>query len=545
MDFRQKVVYQIYPKSFQDSDGDGIGDMKGVISRLDYLQKLGIDVIWFNPMTLSPQKDNGYDVTDYRAFDPRYGTMEDFELLVKEAKKRNIDIMFDMVFNHTSTTHAWFQKALQGDAKYMNYYIFKEGKAPCIAPNNWESKFGGPAWEYVPSLDKWYLHLFDVSQADLNWANPEVRKECADIVNFWISKGVHGFRFDVINEINKWSFEDDTDNFDGRQFYTDGPKEQEYLRYLNENSFGKDPDHITVGEMSSTTIEKCAGYAGRNSHELDMVFSFHHLKVDYKDGKKWELQPADFMKLKELLLSWQTGMQEKDAWNAVFWNCHDQPRSISRFGDDTKYRKESAKMLAAAIHFLRGTPYVFEGEEIGMTNAGFTSIDQYRDVESTNIYQILKEEGKDEKEILHILNQRSRDNARTPMQWDDSENAGFTTGTPWIEVNRNYKDINVRKDLSDPDSIFAFYQKLIHFRHTMPIIAYGTIRPLLEKDEKVFAYEREYEDHKLAVFCNFFVEETDIQFNTEGYELLIGNYADAEVKDTMHLRPYETLVLYK
>ena len=545
MSFHNKVVYQIYPKSFQDSNGDGWGDIRGVIDRLDYLADLGIDVIWFNPMTVSPQKDNGYDVTDYRRFDPRYGTMEDFEELVKETKKRHIDIMFDMVFNHTSTTHEWFRKALAGDAKYQDYYIFREGKADGSAPNNWQSKFGGPAWVYVPSLKKWYLHLFDPTQADLNWANPAVRQECADIVNFWRSKGVKGFRFDVINEINKWSFEDDPNNFDGRQFYTDGPREEEYLKFLNENSFGQDPDHITVGEMSSTTIEKCAKYAGKDSHELDMVFSFHHLKVDYKDGKKWELQPFDFMELKKLLFSWQLGMQEQNAWNALFWNCHDQPRSVSRFGDDKKYRRESAKMLATAIHLLRGTPYVYQGEEIGMTNAGFTDIAQYRDVESINFHDILLKEGKPEEEILHILNERSRDNARTPMQWNDMENAGFTEGTPWLPVCSNYKAINAVSDRWDPDSIFNYYRELIRLRHSMEIVAEGEVKPLLEEHPDVFAYERTYSKESMIVVCNFFGRDTDVKLDVNGYELLLSNYRDSKPSSEMHLRPYESLVLYR
>ena len=545
MSFHNKVVYQIYPKSFQDSNGDGWGDIRGVIDRLDYLADLGIDVIWFNPMTVSPQKDNGYDVTDYRRFDPRYGTMEDFEELVKETKKRHIDIMFDMVFNHTSTTHEWFRKALAGDPKYQDYYIFREGKEDGSAPNNWQSKFGGPAWVYVPSLKKWYLHLFDPTQADLNWANPAVRQECVDIVNFWRSKGVKGFRFDVINEINKWSLEDDPNNFDGRQFYTDGPREEEYLKFLNENSFGLDPDHITVGEMSSTTIEKCAKYAGKDSHELDMVFSFHHLKVDYKDGKKWELQPFDFMELKRLLFSWQLGMQERNAWNALFWNCHDQPRSVSRFGDDKHYRRESAKMLATAIHLLRGTPYVYQGEEIGMTNAGFTDIAQYRDVESINFHDILLKEGKSEAEILHILNERSRDNARTPMQWNDMENAGFTEGTPWLSVCSNYKEINAVSDRWDPDSIFNYYRELIRLRHTMDIVAEGDIKPLLEEHPDVFAYERTYNNESMIVVCNFFGRDTDVKLDVNGYELLLSDYRDSRLSSEMHLRPYESLVLYR
>ena len=540
-----KIVYQIYPKSFQDSDHDGWGDIRGVISRLDYLRDLGINYIWFNPMTVSPQKDNGYDVADYRSFDPRYGTMEDFEELAREAKKRGIDIMFDMVFNHTSTEHEWFRRALAGEEKYKNYYIWKKGKGPGVPPNNWQSKFAGSAWEYVEKFDEWYLHLFDVSQADLDWTNPEVRKECADIVNFWRSKGVHGFRFDVINLISKSSFEDDPNNYDGRQFYTDGPREHEYLRELNLASFGQDEDHLTVGEMSSTTIDNCIRYSGEDCHELDMVFSFHHLKVDYRNKMKWELQPADFMELKSLLNAWQIGMQENNAWNALFWNCHDQPRSVSRFGNDKEYRRESAKMLAAMLHMMRGTPYVYQGEEIGMPNPYFTDIHEYVDVESTNIYDVLLKEGHPEEEVLHILQERSRDNARTPMQWDDSANGGFSDVTPWIRSAASYKTINVRNDRESSDSVFAFYQKLIEMRKTMKVVQTGWFSPLLEDNTRVFAYRRDLDDEHLICVNNFYETETDVTLPIEGYEVLLGNYPGAEASESLHLRPYETVILYR
>ncbi|MBQ1530723.1 MAG: alpha,alpha-phosphotrehalase [Solobacterium sp.] len=542
---KDKIVYQIYPKSFQDTNHDGWGDIRGVIEHLDYLQELGINYIWFNPMIVSPQRDNGYDVADYRQFDPRYGTMEDFEDLVREAGKRGIDIMFDMVFNHTSTEHEWFKRALAGEEKYKNYYIWKKGKGPGVPPNNWQSKFAGSAWEYVEKFDEWYLHLFDVTQADLDWTNPEVRKECSDIVNYWRAKGVHGFRFDVINLISKWSYDDDPNEYDGRQFYTDGPREHEYLKELNRTSFGQDDEHLTVGEMSSTTIENCVQYAGADSDELDMVFSFHHLKVDYKNQMKWELQDADFMALKKLLSKWQTGMQEADAWNALFWNCHDQPRSVSRFGNDKEYRKESAKMLAAALHMLRGTPYIYQGEEIGMTNAYFTDISQYVDVESTNIYDVLLAQGKSREEVLHILQERSRDNARTPMQWDDSENGGFSDVTPWLQSAAGYREINVKNTLRDPDSIFAFYQKLIRMRKEMPVVQEGLFYELLADHEKVFAYERKYGDESLICVSNFFAEQTEIDLDLTGYEVLLGNYSDAQPSAHMVLRPYETVILYR
>ena len=537
-----KIVYQIYPKSFQDSNHDGWGDIRGVIQRLDYLQELGINYIWFNPMTVSPQRDNGYDVADYRSFDPRYGTMEDFEELVREAKKRGIDIMFDMVFNHTSIEHEWFQRALKGEEKYKNYYIWKKGKGPGIPPNNWQSKFAGSAWEYVEQFDEYYLHLFDVSQADLDWTNPDVRKECADIVNYWRAKGVHGFRFDVINLISKASFQDDENNYDGRQYYTDGPHEHEYLRELNRASFGQDAEHLTVGEMSSTTIENCIRYSGSTAEELDMVFSFHHLKVDYKNKMKWELQEPDFMELKHLLNEWQMRMQENDAWNALFWNCHDQPRSVSRFGNDREYRKESAKMLAAALHMMRGTPYIYQGEEFGMTNAYFTDIQDYADVESRNIHEVLIRQGMNEEEVLHILQERSRDNARTPMQWDDSENNGFTDGTPWLRTSMRATEINAMRDREDSESIFRFYQKLIEFRKTMNVVQTGLFRPLLEDHPKIFAYARDLGREHLICLNNFFAEETTAELDLTGWEVLLSNYSDAAPKKNITLHPYETII---
>ncbi len=545
MSFKDKVVYQIYPKSFQDSDGDGWGDIRGIITRLDYLKELGIDCIWFNPMTVSPQRDNGYDVADYRAIDPRYGTMEDFAELSREAHKRGIDIMFDMVFNHTSTEHEWFKRALAGEAKYKNYYIWRKGKAPGVPPTNWQSKFAGPAWEYVSSEDEWYLHLFDPTQADLNWENPDVRQECADIVNFWRSKGVHGFRFDVVNLISKYTVdEDDPNNFDGRQFYTDGPHVHEYLKELASRSFGQDPDSITVGEMSSTTMDNCVSYSGEETGELSMVFTFHHLKVDYKNQMKWELQPFDFKALKKLLSDWQTGMQEGKAWNALFLNNHDQPRALSRFGNDREYRKESAKMLATVIHMMRGTPYVYMGEEIGMTNAGFTDISQYVDVESTNIFKVLKEQGKSEEEIYHILQERSRDNARTPMQWDDSLNAGFTSGTPWLQVCDRYKEINVKNDLEDPDSIFRYYQKLIRLRKENKVIQEGTFRQLLEDHTSVFAFQRTLGTEDVVVLANFYGNEAEITLDLTGYEMALSNIGRTD-SDITVLKPYEAAVLIR
>lgn len=544
-DFKKKVVYQIYPKSFKDTNGTGTGDLKGVIKKLDYLQALGVDYIWLTPFYVSPQNDNGYDVADYYNIDPSYGTMEDVENLIAEAKKRNIYLMMDMVFNHVSTEHIWFKKAMAGEEKYLNYFFFKQGKANNQPPTNWNSKFGGSAWEYVEKFDKWYLHLFDKTQADLNWENPEVREKVKNIVRFWIEKGVKGFRFDVINLISKAGFEDDFSvDGDGRSFYTDGPRIHEFLQELARDSFAKDKDIITVGEMSSTTMENCYKYAGEKTGELSMVFTFHHLKVDFMGNEKWVLVPTDFMKLKQLIFDWQINMEKNNAWNAVFWCNHDQPRVISRFGSDDKYHKESGKMLATLIHCLRGTPYIYQGEEIGMTNPHFKSIEQYRDVESLNHYQILQDKGMTKEQALMILDVHSRDNSRTPMQWDDSINAGFTTGTPWIQTADNYTEINVKNSLEDKDSIFYYYQKLIQLRKNYDVIAYGDIKPLLREDKRVFAYERNYKGQKLIVICNFYptTYEIELPYDLSNYKCILNNYKNEAKAKKIALKPYETLV---
>ena len=544
-DFKKKVVYQIYSKSFKDTNGTGTGDLKGVIEKLDYLQTLGVDYIWLTPFYVSPQNDNGYDVADYYNIDPSYGTMEDVENLIAEAKKRNIYLMMDMVFNHVSTEHIWFKKAMAGEEKYLNYFFFKQGKANNQPPTNWNSKFGGPAWEYVEKFDKWYLHLFDKTQADLNWENPEVREEVKNIVRFWMEKGVKGFRFDVINLISKAGFEDDFSvDGDGRSFYTDGPRIHEFLQELARDSFAKDKDIITVGEMSSTTMENCYKYAGEKTGELSMVFTFHHLKVDFMGNEKWVLVPTDFMKLKQLIFDWQINMEKNNAWNAVFWCNHDQPRVISRFGSDDKYHKESGKMLATLIHCLRGTPYIYQGEEIGMTNPHFKSIEQYRDVESLNHYQILQDKGMTKEQALMILDVHSRDNSRTPMQWDDSINAGFTTGTPWIQTADNYTEINVKNSLEDKDSIFYYYQELIQLRKNYDVIAYGDIKPLLREDKRVFAYERNYKGQKLIVICNFYptTYEIELPYDLSNYKCILNNYKNEAKAKKIALKPYETLV---
>lgn len=553
MNFKNKVVYQIYPKSFMDSNNDGFGDIRGIISKLDYLQNLGVDIIWSTPFFVSPQKDNGYDVADYYNVAPSYGTMEDVEELIKEAKKRNIDIMFDMVFNHTSTEHEWFKKAMNGEEKYKNYYIFKKGRVvdgKKVPPTNWVSKFGGNAWQYVEKFDEYYLHLFDVSQADLNWDNEEVRKEIFDIVNFWIKKGVYGFRFDVINLISKPEvFEDDFEG-DGRRFYTDGINIHKYLKELNKNTFGKYDNAVTVGEMSSTTIENCIKYSGEKENELSMVFSFHHLKVDYKNNDKWQLMDFDFKQLKNILFSWQEGMQSNNAWSALFWCNHDQPRIVSRFGDDKKYYKESAKMLASVMHCLRGTPYIYQGEEIGMTNAYFNDINQYKDVESLNYFNILKNNGIEDKEIYKILQSRSRDNARTPMQWNDKKNAGFSNTKPWIEIISNYKEINAENNLKDENSIFNHYKKLIKLRKDYKVISEGKTIPILKDDKNVLSFIREYNNEKILVINNFYDNEctadlSGINFDVKTSKILLSNYSDDLILDNiLKLKPYESVVLY-
>ena len=539
-----KVVYQIYPKSFQDTDGDGFGDLRGVIEHLDYLAELGVDYLWITPFFTSPQYDNGYDIADYRNIDPRYGTMEDFDELVREAAKRGMYLMVDMVLNHTSTKHEWFKKDLKGDPKYRNYYIFKKGKNG-LPPTNWVSKFCGNAWSYLPETDEYYLHLFHVTQADLNWENPEVRQDIYDTVNFWLEKGVKGLRFDVINLISKPDvYEDDLEG-DGHRFYTDGPKIHQYLQELNENTFGKYDDVVTVGEMSSTTLENSIRYSNPESNELSMIFSFHHLKVDYPSGNKWEIEPFRFHDLKKHLFTWQEEMEKGGGWNALFWCNHDQPRIVSRIGNEKEYRVKSAKCLATAIHGLKGTPYIYQGEEIGMTNAGYTSIDEYMDIESLNYYNILKLQGKSEEEVIRILGAKSRDNSRTPMQWDASENAGFTKGTPWLKVCDRYKEINT-ESRHEPDSVFQYYKEFVKLRKELPVIQKGSVTPLLREDKEILAYKREYQGKELYVFCNFFDGEVKVPYSIpEDCRSILSNYGEEISPKELVLRPYEAVMFLR
>lgn len=542
-DFRDKIIYQIYPKSFQDSNGDGLGDLRGIIRRLDYLRDLGVDYLWITPFFVSPQRDNGYDVANYREIDPAFGTMEDLEELIREGKKRGIGLMFDMVFNHTSTAHEWFQRALAGEKKYQDYYLFRDGE-PDTPPTNWQSKFGGSAWEYVPGLGKWYLHLFDVTQADLNWDNPQVREELKDVIRFWKKKGIAGFRFDVVNLISKPAVWENDYEGDGRRFYTDGPHVHEYLRELVHDTGIQ--DMVTVGEMSSTTLEHCIRYSNPGEEQLSMCFNFHHLKVDYKNGQKWELTQPDYQKLKDLFADWEEGLQAGGGWNALFWCNHDQPRIVSRLGDEGKYWRESAKMLAASIHLMRGTPYIYQGEEIGMTNPHYDTIEKYRDVESINYYHILLEQGKTEQEALDILAARSRDNSRTPMQWTGEAGAGFSEAQPWLSLADNYTEINVKAQEKDETSILAFYKKLIALRKEKEVISKGSIAFLERTNPDVLAYRRDLEDQELLVWNNLKGSEATVELPAgwEKFQVILSNY-DGKPETTrdgrMKLRPYETV----
>jgi trehalose-6-phosphate hydrolase len=547
--WKNAVVYQIYPKSFKDTTGNGTGDLRGIIEKLDYLKKLGVDVLWLTPIYKSPQRDNGYDISDYYSIHEDYGTMEDFDALLDAAHQRGLKIMMDIVVNHTSTEHEWFKQSRSSkDNPYRDFYIWRDGKNG-QPPTNWQSKFGGSAWEFDEHTGQYYLHLFDVTQADLNWENEKVREAIYEMMHFWLKKGVDGFRLDVINLISKdQQFpEDDTD---GRKFYTDGPRIHEFLHEMNEKVFSK-YDMITVGEMSSTSIDNCIKYTNPDREELNMTFSFHHLKVDYPNGEKWTKADFDFLALKKILSDWQIEMNRGGGWNALFWCNHDQPRVVSRFGDDSKYHTESAKMLATAIHMMQGTPYIYQGEELGMTNPNFDSIEKYRDVESLNMFHILKQKGLEENEIIEILKQKSRDNSRTPVQWNSSKNAGFTTGTPWIDIADNYKEINAEKALQDPDSIFYHYQKLIQLRKEYDVITEGNYELLLENSNDIFAYVRTYGTEKLLVINNFYGKETkavlpsSLNLDEWKSEMLISNYKDSsELRKEIPLRPYESIVYY-
>lgn len=540
--FTDKLIYQIYPRSFQDSNGDGIGDLQGIISRLDYLQELGVDYLWITPVFKSPLKDNGYDISDYRKTALEFGTMQDLDLLVLEAEKRGIGIIFDMVFNHSSTKHEWFQKALNGDKEYQDYYFFREG-APDSPPTNWKSKFGGSAWQYVPELGKWYLHLFDPGQADLNWNNPRVRAELKDIIRFWKEKGIKGFRFDVFNLISKPDILCDDHEGDGKRLYTDGPHVHEYIKELIKDTNLQ--DFLTVGELVSTDFDHFIEYVKPENMELNHAFNFHHLKSDYVNNSKWVLAVPDINKLKEALIFWQEGLQKQGAVPALFWNNHDQPRSVSRFIRDPEYWKEGAEMLALCLYFMRGIPYVYQGEEIGMLNAGFQTIDQYNEIESLNYYHSQIQQGKSPEDILQILAQRSRDNARTPMQWSSEINAGFTKGKPWLDLAERANEINVEKQLKDEDSILNFYKKLFRIRKNNPILVHGSIE-FLELNKNCISYLRSYDDQQILVLCNLSSENIKIPV-PQGFhsgKILLSNYRDSLTgENPFILRPYEAIAV--
>ena len=534
---KTKVVYQIYPKSFKDTTGNGIGDFQGIIEKILYLKELGVDMVWLNPFYPSPQRDNGYDISDYTAVNPLFGTMSDFEEMVQVGREYGIDFMLDMVLNHCSTEHEWFQKALAGDPYYQDFFFLRD------EPTDWLSKFGGSAWAPFGTTGKYYLHLFDVTQADLNWRNPHVREELFKVVNFWRDKGVKGFRFDVINLIGKDEVLENCPENDGKPAYTDKPIVHDYLHMLNEATFGQADSFITVGEMSATTIENCILYTDPARHELSMAFNFHHLKVDYENGQKWSLKKFDFEKLKRLFHTWGKEMSDHDGWSALFWNNHDQPRALNRFVDIQHFRNEGATMLAASIHLSRGTPYIYMGEEIGMVDPDYDSMADYVDVESINAYQMLLEQGKTLEEAFAIIQAKSRDNSRTPMQWDDSANAGFTTGTPWLKAGKSYPEINVENEMQGP--IFTFYQKLIALRKELPIIAEGSYQPAYEDSSQIYAFERQLGDEKLLVLNNFYPDPITIDILPEyqNGEVLLSNYEETQTAEVVTLRPYESLAI--
>ncbi len=570
LDISNKVVYQIYPKSFNDSNGDGWGDLPGITQKLDYLKQLGIDYLWITPFFVSPQKDNGYDVADYRSIDPRFGTMEEFEELSREAHARGIGIMLDMVFNHVSSEHEWFQRAIAGDKRYQDYFIFEEG-TPRELPCNWDSKFGGPAWTWEPHVGKWYLHLFDPGQPDLNWKNPEVRHEVADVLRFWREKGVDGFRFDVINLIDKPdSWEDDYEG-DGRRFYTDGERVDSYIQELVRESGIE--GMMTVGEMNSTGLEACIRYTQPQNHELAMTFNFHHLKVDFENGRKWVNKVPDFALLQKTLAAWQEGMQAGGGWNAVFWDNHDQPRALSRFGTDGSLRIPAAKMLALFMDLLRGTPYIYQGDELGSTNAHFTSIEEFNDVESRNYYQILVERGKTPEDALAIINMHSRDNGRLPMQWNGEVHHGFSIAEPWVPMARDAKDccqdeITAELEVGVSNSIFEFYRQVNELRHELPVVATGKVRFVDADSAPVLAYGRfgnlpvgEPYDASVAtiedmsapgsmlVVANFSDDMSEVgpevrELLAQGeWDVLLRSYGDVE--DLQALRPFEGYALIR
>lgn len=551
--WKESVVYQIYPRSFKDSNGDGIGDLNGITEKMDYLRELGINVIWLSPVYQSPNTDNGYDISDYQAIMEEFGTMEDFDRMLQSAHDHGIRLVMDLVVNHTSDEHPWFVESRKSkDNPYRDYYIWREGRDG-KEPNNWGSCFSGSAWKYDAATDMYYLHLFAEKQPDLNWDNPKVRQEVFHMMDWWCKKGIDGFRMDVISMISKDpALPDGPVNGSGYGDYgpyaVNGPHVHEYLQEMNREVLSK-YDLMTVGECSGVTIEEAKKYANQDGRELNMVFQFEHMDLDGGESFKWNDRKINLVELKQVLTKWQTELAGT-AWNSLFWDNHDQPRIVSRLGDDStrEYREASAKMLALCLHMMQGTPYVYQGEELGMTNVPFAALEDFRDIESINAYHELTESGQvSPEDMMRFLRYKSRDNARTPMQWDDSENAGFTTGTPWIMVNPNYKEINAKEQLARPDSVFHFYQKLIRLRKEREIIPYGEYELLLPEDPDLYVYTRALGEHKLLVICNFRKEEKAFTL-PEGFdpgmgEILIGNYPDRELQNTMTLKAYEALAI--
>ncbi|AZU60784.1 alpha,alpha-phosphotrehalase [Neobacillus mesonae] len=547
--WKKSVVYQIYPRSFMDSNGDGIGDIKGIIGKLDYLKLLGVDVIWLSPVYDSPNDDNGYDIRNYQAIMNEFGTMADFDQMLTEAHNRGMKLVMDLVVNHTSDEHAWFVESKKSkDNPYRDFYFWREGKDG-KEPNNWGSVFAGSAWQYDETTDEYYLHLFSKKQPDLNWENPELREKVYNMMKFWLDKGIDGFRMDVINMISKNPELPDGDQGegqpygDGGRYFMNGPRIHEFLQEINQEVLSRYPI-MTVGEMPGASPEDAVLYTDPERKEVNMIFTFEHMDLDSAPGGKWNLKPLDLVDLKENLAKWQTALHNK-GWNSLYWNNHDQPRIVSRFGDDGKYRVESAKMLAACLHFMQGTPYIYQGEEIGMTNVKFASLDDYRDIETINMYHERKELGYSHEEIMASIYVKGRDNARTPMQWDSTKNAGFSAGTPWIKVNPRYKEINAKAALEDSQSIFYFYQKLIQLRKELNIITEGDFELLLRDHPQLFVYERKLNDERLLVVCNFSGEEVTVDDEAvstklKNDEVLLGNY---ETEGTDVLRPYEVIVL--
>ncbi len=549
--WKEAVVYQIYPRSFMDSNGDGIGDLQGITRRLGYLKELGIDVIWLSPVYESPNDDNGYDISNYQGIMKEFGTMEDFDEMLCKAHKYGIKVVMDLVVNHTSDEHPWFIESRKSkDNPYRDYYIWRPGKNG-QEPNNWGSCFSGSAWQYDDATDMYFLHLFSKKQPDLNWDNPKVREEVFSMMNWWLDKGVDGFRMDVISLISKdASFADGKPGINGYASFNEpanGPHVHEYIREMREKVLNR-ADTITVGECSGVTIEEAKKYASCDGKELNMVFQFEHMDVDADGDNKWTDKKMDLRRMKEVLSKWQKGLSDI-AWNSLFWENHDQPRSVSRYGDDGKYRERSAKMLATCLHMMQGTPYIYQGEELGMTNAPFERIEDFRDLDSINAYRELVEEKGvfTPEEMMHYLRYKSRDNARTPFQWDDTENAGFTTGTPWILVNANYCEINAAEQIKREDSVFHYYRKLIRLRKEIPVIVYGSYDLLMPDSKEIFAYTRSLDNEKLLVICNFSAQEQAVLYPDDfvGAEVLISNFQSTESGKERLIPPYGAIVYLK